>query len=325
MIAKGVEESGAGELVPACPAGGAAPRFVFPRMLADRVKLGAGLTVAEYVNVYATSRQLGEETVRQYRIAVGRFEEWAGAGVRLDELSEMMLSAWLRHLEQRNAPSTVRSKRNQLLAVWRAAASEYLCDPPTRMVRAARVPWVPRECFTVDEVRDLLREASWLPRRHPCGLRRSDFWTLAIRIAWDTGLRWGDQFRLQADEVRGGMAVVKQAKTGAPVTIRLHPSTLRELETSLAIAPRELVTPWVASKVTFAAQFRRIVEKAGVSAGTWKWLRRGSGTSVEAQAPGRGMAARHLGHAPGSKVTELNYIAPKVVAAAVPAVMPEEL
>jgi len=37
------------------------------------------------------------------------------------------------------------------------------------------------------------------------------------------------------------------------------------------------------------------------------------------------MAARHLGHAPGSKVAEINYINPSVVVSHVPIVSPREI
>ena len=314
-----------GALVQAIAPGSNAPRFVFPAMLIDRKALGDGLTLAEYVNVYATTRPLAPETIRQYRIAVSRFEEWAGAGVRLRELSELMVSHWLRYLEGRVKPSTARSKRVQILSLWRGAASEYLCDPPTRAVRATRVPWEPRECWTREEVSKLIREASWAPRRHSCGLRRADWWELAIRIGWDTGLRWGDQMRLRVDEMIEGLAVVRQRKTSGPVAVRLHPSTRALLEWSLTEAPRELVTPWDASQETFAKQLRLLVAKAGITPGTWRFLRRGGATNIEGQAPNRGMAARHLGHAPGSKIAELNYINPRVGAMASPSIMPDEL
>ena len=325
MIEEAPAGAPGGALVQAIAPVSNSPRFVFPRMLADRKSLGEGLTLAEYVNVYATSRGVTADTIRQYRISVGRFEEWAGPGVRLDELSELMVSHWLRYLEGRVKPSTARSKRNQILALWRAAAAEYLCDPPTRAVRATRVPWQPRNCWTREEVLKLIRVASWAQRRHSCGLRRADWWELAIRVGWDTGLRWGDQMRLRADEIIDGVAVVRQRKTSAPVAIRLHPSTLSLLGWSLSEAPRELVTPWDASQETFNKQLRLLVAKAGISPGSWRFLRRGGATNIEAQCPNRGMAARHLGHAPGSKIAELHYIDPRVVAMASPSIMPDEL
>lgn len=282
------------------------------------------VTVCQFVELYATARSLEAETVRQYRIAAAKLEEWAGP-VRLIDLDELLVSAWLRFYAESNRPATVRSKRNQILALWRAAADERLCDPPTRRVRTARVPWSPPTAWTAAEVRDLLAAAGRLKRWHPCGLRRSEWWQLAIRIAWDTGLRWGDLVRLTPGDIHGEAVVILQRKTRRPHIARLRPATLTAIRESFEVCPREVVCPWPSSPQTFTAQVRRLVAAAGIRPGTWKWLRRAGASNVEAQRPGAGLAARHLGHAPGSNVAPLHYIDPAIVAASVPAVVPEDL
>ncbi|MEI6239608.1 MAG: tyrosine-type recombinase/integrase [Planctomycetia bacterium] len=184
---------------------------------------------------------------------------------------------------------------------------------------------MPRECWTLEEVRKLVAACRSLPRMHPCGLRRSVWWGLAVRVAWDTGLRWGDMVRLRVDEIRGDLVIVGQRKTRRPVCGRLAPSTVAALRESLDACPRQLVAPWTASHETFNAQVRRLVAKAGIRAGTWKWLRRAGATDVEIQAPGRGMSSRHLGHAPGSRIAEIHYLDPAIIAAGVPMVSPREI
>lgn len=299
---------------------------IYRRLAADQAATAAPMRLVDYVAVYGTGRELRPDTVRQYAIAAELLEQWAGGPVLLADLSELMVSAWLRDYGATVAPATARSKRNQVVALWRAAADEYRCNPPARRIRAAKVPWQPRECWTLDEVRHLVRATAWLPRRTRDGMPRADYFALAIRVAWDTGLRWGDQKRLRADEIRDdGAFVVAQSKTRRPVCGRLSPSTLAVLRDSLRQYPRDLVTPWAASHETFNAQVRRLVARAEIRRGTWKWLRRGSATDVEAQAPNKGMAARHLGHAPGSRVAELHYLSPAVVAASVPIVSPREI
>lgn len=299
---------------------------LYRRLAADQAATAAPMRLVDYVAVYGTGRELRPDTIRQYAIAAECLEAWAGGPVMLADLTELLVSAWLRDYGAAVAPATARSKRNQVVALWRAAADEYRCSPPARRIRAAKVPWQPRECWTIDEVRQLVRATAWLPRRTPCGMPRADYFALAIRVAWDTGLRWGDQHRLRADEILAdGTFVVAQSKTRRPVCGRLSTSTLAALRASLRQYPRDLVTPWTASRETFNAQVRRLVARAGVRPGTWKWLRRGSATDVEAQAPNKGMAARHLGHAPGSKVAELHYLSPAVVAANMPIVSPREI
>jgi len=282
-------------------------------------------TLRDYVATYTTTRSIAPATANQYDIAVGRFEEFAGRGIRLDQLDETQLSEWLQVYAGTARPATVRSKRNAILALWRAAADDFLCEPPRRRVRMARVPWTPPVCWSLEEVRQLIRTAQALPRRHPCGLRRREWWPLAIRLAWDTGLRWGDLTQLRFNDIHDGVVVVVQRKTRTPHISRLHPSTVQAVEASRGTCPRETVVPWTASHETFTRQVRRLVEKAGVRRGTWKWLRRGGATDVEIQEPGRGASSRHLGHRPGSNIAPLHYLDPTLLARVVPITSPRDL
>jgi integrase len=252
-------------------------------------------TLGAYARDYGLLRDVRPETLRQYQISADLFERWAGGPVRLEELDEQSVSAFLRDYSATAAPPTVRSKRTQILALWRAAADDGLCDPPTRRVRSVRVPRRPVVAWERAEVERLLAACQALPRWHRCGLRRSVWWDLAIRVAWDTGLRWGDLVALPVEAVRADGAVVwSQAKTGSLITCRLQPSTLAALLASLEACPRSLVCPWPASHETFTDQVARLVKKAGVRPGTWKWIRRGSGTDVELQQGGAGHL--HLGN-----------------------------
>jgi integrase len=279
-------------------------------------------TIGLYARDYGLLHDVRPNTVAQYVIAADLFERWAGGPVRLDELDERSVSAWLRDYSSKVSPSTVRSKRNQLLALWRAAAADGLCEGPTHRVRGVRVPRLPVEAWTIDEVVALLGACRGLVRRHRCGLPRSAWWDLAIRVAWDTGLRWGDQIELPVAAVSVDGAVWwSQSKTGRVVSCRLSPTTTAALAASLAACPRDLVTPWPASHNTFGDQLERIVARAGVRPGTWKWLRRSSGSYVELAAPGRG--GEHLGHAPGSRIFADHYASPRIIARTIPS--PPEL
>jgi integrase len=298
---------------------------LFRELVQERTLQARPLRLVEFVAVYATTRAIEPATARQYRITAERLEQWAGESVLVTDLTELMISAFLRDYGQAAKPATVRSKRCQIMALWRAAADEYLCEPPTRRVRSTPIPWEPRDCFTLLEVEQLVAATAGLRRGPGGGMHRREWWDLAIRVAWDSGLRWGDQVRLRPGDIHGDTVVVCQRKTRRPYCGRLRPSTVAMLADSLRRCPREYVTPWPASHETFRRQFRGLVAKAGVRPGTWRWLRRGGATDVELQEPGRGMAARHLGHAPGSRIAELHYINPAVVAASVPVVAPREI
>ena len=254
-------------------------------------------TLAAYAREgYSLLRDVKASTLRQYVIVADLFTKWAGHDVPLEQLDEKSVSEWLRDYSATVEPATVRGKKNMLLALWRAAADDSLCDYPTsRRVRRVTVPQKPVVAWTKEEVEQLLAAAATLPRWHKCGIRRSEWWSLAIRVAWDSGARWGDQITLPVSAVcPDGSVSFTASKTGKVVAFTLSPSTMEALRASLVKCPRTIVLPWPASGETFRDQVDRLVAKAGIRAGTWKWVRRGSGSDVELQQEGAGH--RHLGN-----------------------------
>ena len=255
-------------------------------------------TIREYLDDYCLRRDIRANTVHQYRVAIDLFTRWAGRDVRLDELDERLVSEWLQAYSATVKPHTVRAKKGMVLALWRAASDENLCDEPrARRVRRVRLPENVVVAWSKAEVEKLLAASATLPRWHRCGLRRSAWWDLAIRVAWDSGTRWGDLVRLRVDQIGpDGAYTVSQSKTGKVTAFRLSPSTMDALRSTLAACPRTLICPWPASGETFRKQVDVLVARAGIRPGTWKWIRRGSGTDVELQA--RGFGHRHLGNTP---------------------------
>lgn len=275
--------------------------------------VAASPSLAEYVATYALYRDVRAGTVRQYELAVAALDRWAGRRVTVAELTPELVSRWLRDYAAEVSPATAASKRSQVLVLWRSAADDGLVAAPTRRVRP--VKQLPRatEAWTREEVERLLVACRDLPRRHRCGLTRAAWWDLAIRIAWDTGLRWSDQMAVPAEVARRGRFTVVQSKTRRPVSCSLSDSTVAVLEDTLRACPRAIATPWPATQEAFLQQFRRLVAAAKIRPGTWKFLRRGSATDVELQV--RGDATTHLGHAPGSRVAHTNYLAHDLLAA----------
>lgn len=273
-------------------------------------------TLAQYLDEYATTREIEQNTLYQYRIAVRLFEKWAGGPVALADLDELSVSAWLRDYAASGlSRTTVRNKRTMIVGLWRNAADDGYVDPPKRRIRSSRAEVAIPVAWTREEVVQLREACRKLPRKHRCGLSRAEWWELAVCVAWDSGLRWGDLVRLRVDQVRpDGLVCVQQHKTRRLAVFRLSPDTMRLLKRSLTKCPRSLVCPWMSSGETFRAQMKRLVAKSGIRSGTWKWLRRASGTDVEIQSTGA--AAEHLGHRPGSRIAQLHYIDPVLLAGA---------
>lgn len=272
-------------------------------------------TLAEYLDEYSTTRAIEPGTVYQYRIAVRLFERWAGHPIALDDLDELSVSAWLREYGATVSRTTARNKRTYILSLWRNAADDGYVEPPRRRIRASRVEAIAPVAWTREEVVALREACRTLPRRHPCGLTRAAWWELAVCVAWDSGLRWGDLVRLRVDQIPPtGIVCTTQHKTRRLTIFQLSPDTMRLLRRTLAACPRDLVCPWSASGETFRAQAKRLVAKAGIRGGTWKWLRRSAGTDVEIQQ--QGAASQFLGHRPGSRIAQLHYVDPVLLAGA---------
>jgi integrase len=283
----------------------------------------AGKTLAEFVEDYDLERGLTKDAARQYRYAAKSISDWAGKPFAVQQLEPDAFNRWLRDLQEGSlAPDTVANRRRHLLALWRAAAERHLCEEPPRRLRPVKIPYKPPRAWTVDEIRRLLEVTNKLRRTRQGKIPRNVWWTLAVRIAWESGMRLTDILRLKAEDIQAdGLVVFGQSKTARPTIFRLTPITMEMLAESLKTHPRKLACPWPSTKESFRRQFTLIVGKAGIRKGSWKWIRRSSATDVEKSCPGAG--ASHLGHAHGSTIAAKHYIDPYILGA--PRVTPTDL
>ncbi len=205
-------------------------------------------------------------------------------------LQEAIVNAFLGTLAV--GPFTVKGYRGDILSVWNAAADEDLVPYPVRRrIRPVRTPQLLVECYTHDEARAILAAAERMKGCFPDGLARRVYWSAAIRLAWDSGFRRGDVWRVSLDAIRpDGTIQVVQHKTSNAVIAKLRPATVAALRAVGSNPPCQ----WPITESRFALQFAAIVKASGVCRGTFKWMRRASGSYVEAALPGAGH--KHLGH-----------------------------
>ena len=191
------------------------------------------------------------------------------------------------------SPYTVKGYRGDILTVWNAAADEDLVPYPVRRrIRAVRTPQLIVECFSLEEARQILAAAHRVKGCYPNGVARRHYWDATIRLAWDTGFRLGDILKFRLDAVRAdGSVQIVQSKTGRIANAILRETTIGALQLIGSDRPCE----WPLTASRFGRHFAAIVKEAKVRKGTFKWLRRASGSYVEAEQPGSGH--KHLGHA----------------------------
>jgi integrase len=178
-----------------------------------------------------------------------------------------------------------------LLSLWNSAADDDLVPyPRMRRIRRAKVPELVVRCFTIAEVNRLIDAAGRLEGEYENGVTRRAYWRAAIMVAWDTGLRRGDVWRFRKSIVRDdGTLRVVQHNTKRVVAVRLRAGTVK----ALAEIQHDEALRWTWAETYFGRHFKRLVKAARVSDGTFKWLRRSSGSYVELQQAGAG--SKHLG------------------------------
>ena len=244
---------------------------------------------ARYFACRAVSRFYREKVTRRAAL----LEAHAGGGTITEVLTEPRVNAFLASLT--GSPYTIKSYRADILALWHGAADVDLVPYPVcRRIFRPALPALLIDCYSDDEARLILAAAERTGGRYRNGVLRREYWSAVIRLAWDSGLRRGDVWQFRRDHLRSdGVLRVVQRKTNQAVSVRLHGSTVAALDRIERDKPCE----WPLDPSYFGRHFKRLVRMAGVNRGTFKFLRRSSGSYVELSRPGCG--AKHLGHADG--------------------------
>lgn len=251
------------------------------------------MTLLEFVSQYIQSRRICTEYAKNLGKRAAALARRTGCAELAHVLTESIVNDFLRSLDL--SPYTVRSYRSDILSLWNAAADLDLVPYPiARRLFRCDVPELLIDCYTLEETRALVESCKNLNGCYRNGVTRMDYWSAAIPLAWDAGLRRGDVWQFQRDHLRPDRTFrVVQHKTKRAVTLRLHESTV----TALDRIARKQPCLWPIDASFFGRHFQRIVKSSGVNRGSFKWLRRASGSYVEMQQPGAGH--KHLGHANG--------------------------
>jgi integrase len=251
--------------------------------------------IMEFYDRYIAARDVTRAYAGNLRRRIKKLVANAGSESVADVFTEANLNKVLQSLAELS-PWTVRHYRGNMLALWNAAADEGLVPYPiSRRIRRPKCPAQVVECFSHKEVQRILEASrTCFSYRMRTGVHSRQYWPTLIMLAWDTGLRRGDCWRFRKSWIKpDGSAHIVQSKTGKPTAVRLHAATIAELNK----IPFDQACYWSGSIHNggrFSRQFRDIRDAAGLTHGTFKWLRRSSGSYVELEQPGAG--TKHLGH-----------------------------
>lgn len=248
-------------------------------------------TLVQFTEWYISCRELAPIHENNLRRQARRLQEFADMTTLPELFRESVVNAYLASLKF--APSTIRNQRVDILTLWNSAADEDLVPyPRRRRIRRNKVPAEIIDCYTVDEVRSLVYATQRMRRGcYPNGVSRRAYWQAIVRTAFETGLRRSDLWLLRQSSINdNGLWRVVQHKTGRVASGVMRQETLA-LVRGLSL-DQPFAWPWDAAR--FCRQFVDLKKRAGVCRGTFKWLRRASGSYVESIMPGMGW--KHLGH-----------------------------
>lgn len=228
-----------------------------------------GATVLTALDDYILCHDLARGTPSYYRRIVSVLCSWHGGPVPLDDFTPALVSRMLAAKQEAGLSSHYRrSLRNGLRALLRFVHGS--CE----RLRPVKCCELEADTWTAAEVGKIAEAAG--PDR------------LLILFAYFTGLSECDLRRLHREHIdAGGVIRFRRQKTGKSVLVGVPVELLDELPASGLLFPLKTSPEW------FRRQFALVVKFCGLK-GTFKKLRRSSGTEIEIHHPGRGHI--HLGN-----------------------------
>jgi integrase len=241
-------------------------------------------TLKQRLDEYVLYHDLAAETVKWYRRIVSVFCTWAGGDVPLDRFDGTAISRLLADKKALGrSPYYIRSLRNGLVAVLHDVRG----NGPVERIRGVRCPPLQPEAWTPGEVEKLIAD----------GCRGMPYdslwrWQLCIALAYYTGLDRCDIEKLERRHFGpDGAVFYNRSKTGGEPTSGIPVELLAFIDSRCPgkgpILRMGIGPEW------FRKIFAKIVERAGLH-GTFKKLRKSSGSLVEKSQPGKGH--KHLGN-----------------------------
>lgn len=220
-------------------------------------------------------------TIEQYDFTIRSFAKFV-PNPKLRDLTRENVNSWLLFLQQSGqSPETVKSKRNQIIGIWRAAFETGHTENEPKRIRKIKTPDLLVKALTVDQIETLFEEISRLKRFMPnCKIRRRDYLRTLTKATLDTSLRQSDLHELEWRDLQtsNGRVTIIQVKTGFRRPAVISEETLEDIR-AVGYDGRYV---WPAPKPDYIP---RIYQSFGV---THTLLRKTAITRQEKKRPGTG-------------------------------------
>lgn len=251
-------------------------------------------TIVDLVESYILARELAASSVGYYRRLATVLCSWAQRRIPEVEFTVDLANRFLRDKQAAGRSSYYRkSLRNGLRALL-----GFHLGPVRGQLRPVKLDELTPTAWTTQEIVALIDACAFIR-----GAERQSYMRSLIAVAYYTGLSQGDLHRLERrDFDAAGVLRTKRNKTGRRVVACVSPAILALLDERPAKGP---LWPCSTSREAFRRVFARVVKRAGLR-GSFKTLRKSSGTAVEKLHPGRGH--EHLANS--RQVFERHYLDP---------------
>jgi integrase len=243
---------------------------------------GEDPTLHTLLEDYILSHDLNGGTPSHYRRVLSVFCGWYGGPVPKEAFTVELCNRFLLAKKEEGAASYYQKSLRNVLRAWLNHAGIAGKLRPVRRGPLNPLVWTPAE------VERLIKAAP------------SRAWRVRIAAAYYTGLNIVDLERVERRHIIDGVLRWRRQKTGKLVVVAI-PLWLLDL-----LPEDGPICPWDKTGEYMRRQFRAIVASAGLR-GTFKTLRKTSGTIVESLHPGCGHL--HLGNS--RQVFELHYMDPE--------------
>jgi len=262
---------------------------------------------------------LCQQYMVELRRVVRQLDRHHGSPVTLADLCPPLLTSFLTdRLAAGLSAVTVNNKRRELLTLWRAAADRGLATvPQPQRITRLREPEESPTAWSANEIGRLLSlcrsGSSGSVGQIPAGL----FWTSLVATCYWTGCRIGALMRARTADcnLAQGLLTIRAGgqKTRRAQVFALPPEAVKALA-AIHDPGRELLWPWPFHRTRLFAQFRRLVERAGLDCPKtgrqlFYRLRRTHISYCWVKSPA--LAQHQAGHS--SPTVTLRYVSPMIV------------
>lgn len=252
--------------------------------------------LAQVLEDLLLERPLKKITSDHYRLVVREYSAFLKRPAAQADLNHRSVNEWLRSLEGKLAPKTIRGRWLGMSSVWNYAAEIYGIDPPhPRRVRRVKIPAPNPTIWMEDEAASLVAAARRLKGRIK-GIDAAHLITAFVLVDYFTGLRRSDVLMLRFDQIgldNGCRSM--QSKTLQPTIHWLDPVAMAAVD-KIRLPHRELIFPF--RKSCLGRWWKKLLIEAGLPIGRREGpqkLRRTSATAVAVE-HGMDAAEQHLGH-----------------------------